>query len=286
MVVDFAVDKGEGLRSIANKLEEAKLIRSRIAFFLLTRMGPGKNIQAGYFRLSPSMNAATIAEHLTQGSSDVWVTTVEGWRNEEIALKLVQELENIPENEFLKVAKEGFMFPDTYLLPKDASASAVARIFLKNFDTKVTPDIRRTIEAKGLTLEEAITIASLVEREARFDADRPLVASVVLNRLRIGMKLDIDATVQFAIGYFAPEKTWWKKNLTIEDIAIDSPYNTYKNNGLPPTPIANPGLAVIKAVAEAPKTDYLYYISDSTGAMHFAKTIEEHDANIKKYLNR
>jgi len=113
-----------------------------------------------------------------------------------------------------------------------------------------------------------------------------ITASVILNRLSLGMKLDIDATVQYALGYQAKEKTWWKKELTTEDLEIDSPYNTYKYAGLPPTPIANPGLSVMEAVINAPENEYLYYIADKQGKSHFAKTFEEHAANISKYLNK
>jgi UPF0755 protein len=110
------------------------------------------------------------------------------------------------------------------------------------------------------------------------------VASVILNRFKAGMKLDIDATVQYALGYQPLEKTWWKKDLTQDDLKIDSPYNTYTNPGLPPGPISNPGLASIKAVVEAPETDYVFYVSDSSGKLHFAKTLEEHNENVRKYL--
>jgi len=146
--------------------------------------------------------------------------------------------------------------------------------------------VKEKIKQKGFTLDEVLSIASLVEREAKFPKDRPLVASVILNRLKEGMKLDIDATIQYALGYQPNDKSWWKKELTIEDLEINSSYNTYKNAGLPPSPIANPGLLAIIAVIDAPKTEYFYYISDKQGKNHFAKTIEEHNINISKYLNK
>ncbi len=282
----FSIESGENIRSIADKLQKQNLIRSPVAFFLLARFGSvADKIQAGEFRLSRSADMYKIADSLTHGTVDVQITIPEGYRNEEIALKLAQAL-SIPENEFLKAAEEGFMFPDTYLIPKEASASQVSKIFLDNFNKKVTEKEISLIKQKNLTLDEVINIASIVEREAKFDEDRELVASVILNRLNIGMKLDIDATIQYALGYIPAEKSWWKKEITLEDLEIDSPYNTYKNPGLPPTPIANPGLKAILAVLEAPKTDYLYYIADKTGKSHFAVSFEEHARNIAKYLNK
>lgn len=282
--ISFMIKKEETARNIANRLQKKGLIRSSVAFFLLARFGGiADRIQAGQFRLKPSMDLITLAEELTHGTTDIWLTIPEGLRSEEIALKLAQEL-SIPEGEFLKLAKEGYMFPDTYLIPENASVSAIIDIFLKNFNKKVTPDLKKKADEKDLTLDEVIKIASLIEREAKLPEDRPVIASVILNRLKIGMKLDIDATIQYALGYQPSQKSWWKKNLTLEDLEIDSLFNTYKNPGLPPTPIANPGLAAIRAVVKAPNTEYLYYIADKKGKSHFAKTFEEHEVNIAKYL--
>lgn len=284
--VVFTINKGESVRNIAEKLQKEGLIRSALSFFLLARFGgTADNIQAGDFRLNPAMNLYSVATALSHGTTDVWLTIPEGFRKEEIATKIAHELA-IPETEFNKVAKEGYMFPDTYLIPKEATATGVVSLFLANFNYKITSAEIEKAKQRSLSLDEVIIIASLVEREAKLTADRPMVGSVIINRLKIGMKLDIDATIQYALGYQGSEKTWWKKNLTVEDLDIDSPFNTYKNPGLPPTPIANPGLAAIKAVIEAPDTNYLYYVSDKTGKLHFAKTIEEHDSNIAKYLNK
>lgn len=282
----FTISRGESARAIADRLKKQGLIRSPVAFFVLARFGGlADKLQAGDFRLSPSMDLHTISETLTHGTTDVWIVIPEGWRKEEISLKLAKEL-SVPESSFLKDAKEGYMFPDTYLVPKDATPDAIITLFQNNFNNKFTQDRKEKAQKLGLSVNDILTVASLVEREAKLTEDRPLVASVILNRLAIGMKLDIDATVQYILGYQAKEKTWWKKDLTQEDLATLSPYNTYLNVGLPPTPIANPGLAAIDAVLNAPKTDYLYYVSDSNGRNHYAKTIEEHNANIAKYLNK
>lgn len=276
----FVIKKGDSIRKIAHNLKREKLIRDSIAFFLLVKkMGVEKNIQAGDFRLRPSMNMQEIIKGLQHGTIDVWVTIPEGWRVEEITLKLAQEL-GIPEQEFLKYTQEGYMFPDTYLIPKEASASAVAKIMLNNFQKKVV----KNLNLEEADLEKIIILASLIEKEAKLAADRPKVASVLLNRLKIGMKLDVDATIQYALGYQPEDKTWWKKALTREDLKINSLFNTYKNPGLPSGPIANPGLASIQAVINPAQTDYLYYLSDQKGKMYYAKTLEEHNENIRKYL--
>jgi UPF0755 protein len=213
----------------------------------------------------------------------VWATTPEGWRVEEIANKL-SKLFDIPEAEFLKHTKEGYMFPDTYLVPKDATPAAIAKIFLDTFDTKIGTTLRTDAIKTGLTLPEVITLASIVEREGRSDDDRPVIAGILLNRIKADWPLQVDATLQYALGYQPMEKSWWKKYLTDEDKKVKSPFNTYANLGLPPHPIANPGLSSIKAVIYPKETEYWYYIHDTKGTAHYAKTIEEHQGNISKYL--
>lgn len=281
----FIVPKGESLVSITRKLEKEGLIRNRIVFFLVVKqLGIEKKMQAGDYRLSPSMNAYQIARNMTHGTLDVWVTIIEGLRREEVA-EVISENLSIPEIEFIKEAPEGYLFPDTYLMPKKASSEAIISIMTNNFNIKFTPELKQKARSKGLNEEETVVLASLVEREAKFDADRPKVAGVILNRLDIGMKLDIDATVQYALGYQPAEKTWWKQGLTDQDKLINSPYNTYQNAGLPPGPISNPGLASLEAVAKADtSTPYLYYLHDKTGKTYFAETLEEHQSNIERYL--
>lgn len=278
----FVIQKGEGVREIANKLKKETLIKNAVVFFILIKKEDmdGK-IQAGDFRLSASMTAFDIAQTLTHGTLDVWVTIPEGKRAEEIAEILktsVSSYQSFWRDELVK--HEGYLFPDTYLVPKNADINLIISIMKDNFEKKfasITPN------KTGLSKEEIVIVASLIEREAKLDEDRPLVASVILNRLNIGMKLDIDATVQYALGYQENQKNWWKKELTKDDLNINSAYNTYINQGLPPTPISNPGLAVLRAVVNAPDTDYLYYISDRNGRNHYARTLEEHNKNIIKY---
>jgi len=282
----FVIKRGESLRSIIRNLYEEKLIRNRIVFFLIIKqLGIEKKIQAGDFRLSPSMDAVTIAKTLTHGSLDTWVTIIEGLRREEIAHIIAKNLD-IPETEFVSLAKEGYLFPDTYLFPKNTDVETIIRIFYENFQRKFNQQLAEQAKRNlNLTQEQVLILASLVEREAKYDADRKKVASILIKRLKNDWPLQVDATVQYALGYQPKEKTWWKKNLTFADLKIDSPYNTYKNTGLPPTPICNPGLASIQAVIEAdPDIEHWYYLSDKTGKMHYSKTLEEHNRNIEKYL--
>jgi len=281
----FVVKKGENMDDIIGNLAKEDLIRNRIVFFIIVKkLGIERKIQAGDFRLSPSMDAYTIANNITHGTLDVWLTIIEGLRKEEIAQIVSQNL-GIPEIEFLKQAQEGYLFPDTYLIPKQATAGGIIEILVNNYHRRFDQALKNQAEKNGLTEKQVLILASLVEKEGKNDVDRQKIASIILKRYREGMPLQLDATVQYAVGYQTNEKTWWKKYLTKDDLKIDSPYNTYKNVGLPPAPIANPGLSSIKAVINADiKTPYWYYLSDINGKMHYSKTLEEHNANIKKYL--
>lgn len=281
----FVINKGESLITIVKNLQGAGLIRNDIVFYLiLKQLGLDKNIQAGDFRLSTDMNAYQVAQNLTHGTLDVWVTLIEGTRKEEMAHIISQSLD-IPESEFINSAQEGYLFPDTYLIPRDATAGSIIKIMTDNFDLKFDQQLKQKAQAKGLSPKEVVILASLVEKEARNDEDRPIIAGILLNRMKNDWPLQVDATIQYALGYQPDKKTWWKKDLTQDDLNINSSYNTYLVKGLPPGPICNPGLASIKAVINADtSTPYMYYISDKTGKMHYAKTLEEQNANIQKYL--
>lgn len=278
----FVIRNGEGLNAIIKNLANESLIRNRIVFYIVVKqLGIEKSIQAGDFRLSPSMSAYDIARTLTHGTLDVWITVIEGLRKEEIA-RIVSKNFDMPESEFTKNAREGYLFPDTYLIPKTATAEMIVSIMRNNFEKKYNsiPESNAS-----LTKHQIVTLASLVEREVRRDEDRLAVANIIVKRMENDWPLQIDAAVQYAVGYQPNEKTWWKKNLTLDDLAIKSTYNTYKNTGLPPGPISNPGFASLKAAASADgSTPYWYYISDKAGNMHYARTLEEHNANVQKYL--
>ena len=280
----FIVRRGEGVKTIAGRLAGEGLIRSPTGFFLLVKLlGIERKLQAGEYRLYAAMDTTTIARELTHGMLDVWVTIPEGWRVEETVAKLSRELD-IPESEFIKVAREGYLFPDTYLVPKDATAGAVVQLFSSNFDEKVNATLRSDAKKTGLSFHDVITLASIVEREGRNGEDRPVIAGILLNRLKADWPIQADATLQYALGYQMRERSWWKKELTAEDKELASPYNTYRYTGLPPGPIANPGIVSITSVTYPRQTEYWYYLHDPKGTVHYAKTLEEHNSNIAKYL--
>lgn len=270
----FVIDKGEGFSQVTKDLEKARLIKNGFVFSLYGKQsGLSGKIQSGTFRLSPSQSSREILQTLTSQPLDNWITLLEGWRIEEMSQKLGDE--------FLKYAKEGYMFPDTYLFPKDYSAEQIATRLKDTFDQKYSDELRSKIKSLGLTEAQGVILASIVEREARSDEVRRMVASILLKRFKIGMALNADATVQYALGYQPSEKSWWKRHLTHEDLKVNSSYNTYIHSGFPPKPIANPSLASLKAVADAdPSIEYLYYYHDSKGNSYYGKTLEEHNQNV------
>ena len=298
--VTFVITKGSSVSQIGNKLKEREIIKSALAFKLYLQVsGNSKKIQAGEYELSADKSLSEIVKEFLNGPSQLWVTIPEGLRREEIALRYAEVLGK-KDNEYtlfvdeflnLSSSKEGFLFPDTYLVPKDVSAQKVINLMINTFDSKIAT-LKSLVSDSSYSLDKIITVASLVERETKTDEERPLVAGVIYNRLDIGMGLQIDATLQYALASSKMALSSRKLNeikfwetLTSEDKKMDSLYNTYKYNGLPPTPICSPGLSSIKAALEPEESDYLYYLHDLQGQVHFAMTLEEHNANIRKYLN-
>jgi UPF0755 protein len=282
----IVIKKGDTPNTIANTLYLEKLIRNRVVFFIVVKqLGIEKKIQAGDFNLTPAMSAFEIATAITKGSIDVWITIPEGLRKEEISEILAKDLPDFSTADFLSKAEEGNLFPDTYLIPKGANADMVIGILTNTFNEKYSSEMQAQAKKLNLTSKEVLILSSLVEREAQRADDRQPMASVLLRRLDEPMRLQIDASVQYALGYDRDEKTWWKKGLTVEDLKVDSAYNTYVRDGLPLGPICNPGIAAIEAVLNAdPKTPYLYYVNDTAGKLHFARTLEEHEENVRKYV--
>lgn len=291
--IAFSIEKGESIDAISDRLKEADLIRSKAAFKIaVLRHRLSKNIQAGDFFIKPSLNIDQVVKTLTVGRSDIKVTLLEGWRREEIAAELTRQLTSggslFDGQEFLTLSrgKEGHLFPDTYFFPKDVTAQLVVDTLISNFNNKVNQKIRADMKKQGLTLEEALIFASIIEREVRTDADRPLVAGILIKRFQNNWPLQADATVQYALGFQKQSGSWWKKDLTKLDLETESPYNTYSQTGLIPAPICNPSLASIQAVADQESSEFWFYLSDSKGKLHYAKTIEGHNRNIKNYLNK
>lgn len=275
---NFVIEKGMSATLIGQNLQKEGLIKSPIALKIYLKIsGLSSSLQKGEFRLSPNMNLFQIVDALQKSPIETWTTIPEGLRHEEIAMRFAQSLNKNQEfiDEFITISKgkEGYLFPDTYLFPKEVSAKVVVDKMLSNFDLKT----------KILNLNyEQIILASLLERETKTDPERPIVAGIILNRLNNGWPLQIDASVQYGIG---TSKNWWPI-LTLNDLEQPSKYNIYMNTGYPPTPIANAGLSSLNAAANPVSTDYFFYIHDPSGQIHYAKTLSEHNANIRKYLGK
>jgi len=299
--VSFVITKGQGLSEISAKLKEQNLIKDPLLFKVLVFLNKNaKNIQAGNFYLSPSMPATEIASILTRGTNDRRITIIEGLRQEQIAQLLIGQEFNVSVGEWQKEIEsqglEGKLFPDTYFFPDKASQSAILKIIDKNFQKKVIDGLKAEIQKSKLSLSEILILSSIVEREARADEDRRLVAGILLKRWQQNWPLQADATIQYSVSSakFKVQSSkfqnqdlefdWWPKNLYQKDLKIKSVYNTYLNFGLPPTPICNPGLSAIKAVLNPQNSTYWFYLSDSEGKIHYADSSEEHAQNIQNYL--
>ncbi len=278
----FTVARGETLRSVSQRLSDEHIVRSRILFqmFVIIRHRD-RHIPAGEYFLDRPLFADEVGRRFANGDFHyvpVKVTFPEGVTREKIAAALAPLLPNFKLDEFLGLTKntEGYLFPDTYFFPPNATTDMVVRALAHEFDEQMKP-IHDDISKSKFTLPQIITLASIVEREAAGENDRALIAGILEHRLAIGMPLGADAT----IAYVFSKDT---KQVTHADTLINSPYNTYRIVGLPPTPIANPGIASIRAVLHPEGTEYLYYLHDTDGIIHPAKTFAEHKVNIAKYL--
>jgi len=280
----FVIQKGEGLNSIIKRLASENLIRNKLVFYTIAlQKGIERQVQAGDFKLSKNMPAQTIAEVITHGKLDEWVTIIEGWRKEEVAQKLSQQF-TFSEIDFIELAKEGQLFPDTYLIPKAASIDTIIKLMETNFQNKMA-EARKEYPYEKRSDRDILILASLVEREAKFADDRRTVASIILKRAQSDWPLQLDATVQYGLGFQRKDNAWWKRDLTEEDLRVDNTYNTYTRKGFPPAPICNPGLDSIKAAFAAdPNTPYWYYVNDKKGRIQVATTLEGHNENIKKFV--
>lgn len=279
--VIFVVQKGSGLKEISGKLETTGLIRSRIVFFLYARLNKfDEKIQAGDFRLSPSMSVSEIAQNLTHGTLDIWITIPEGKRALEIAETLRTKIPTYNSSWVnILISNEGYLFPDTYLIPKDTDIDMIVRQMRGNFDQKYSGI---NVANSKLTKPQIVILASLIEREAITNTEKPIIAGILLNRLGQEMALQVDAAIQYAKGQNIINKKWWEPVTLDEYRSVVSDYNTYLHAGLPPGPISNPGLEALKAAASPAETNYLYYLHDKNGSIRYAKTLQEHNANIEK----
>lgn len=294
----FTIDQGESVSMVCIRLENAGLIPdAELMRTYLVYSGLDRYLQAGQYALSPQMTPMEIAADLLDATpEDVTVSILAGWRIEEIARNVAGSGLAIDAESFIALAYnptpdlftglplesapslEGLLFPGTYTIPREADLNTVMQTILAAFAANVDTGMVDGFTRHGLTVYQAVVLASIVEKEAVLDEEKPMIASVFYNRLADGMRLETDPTVQYALGYQDELQTWWKSPLSGEDLGIASPYNTYLNYGLPPTAIANPDLASLLAVAFPAETPYYYFRAacDGSGRHNFAITFEEH----------
>lgn len=278
----ITIPQGASAKTFAATLEEAHVIRSRALFYALARAtGMDRRLDTGaYVFRSPVWlpQAVWRAAHAEHGIVPIRVTLTEGMTRFDIAKTLVAQLPGFDQEAFLSESStsEGYLFPETYLFMPGTSAKDIVVRLKSQFSLSIEP-ITPQIMASKHPFADAVIIASILEREAKSPEDMRIVAGILWNRLAKGMPLQVDA----AFGYIHQKNGYTP---TAADLDSDSPYNTYKYKGLPPTPISNPGVAAILAAVEPAQTKYLYYLTDKEGRMHYALTFEQHVANKKKYL--
>ena len=249
--------------------------------------------------MSAALTQRELAKLFEKAPGDqVVLRIIEGWRLTEVATAVNKAFPSISKEAFTaaavvgerkntvlagmdaKAPLEGYLFPDTYFMRPDMTAPGVVDILLNTFESKVGATLRTASAQRNMPIYDIVKLASIVEREARDRKESATIAGVYSNRLEIGMKLDADPTIQYALGE-------WRE-LSLDDLKLDSPYNTYLYGGLPPTPIANPGAAALEGAAKPEDVPWLYFVakSDGTGGHAFARTLEEHEANRVKYGNK
>jgi UPF0755 protein len=276
----FTINSGDSLQKITQKLYEEKIIRSEFIFrsyIILKRVE--KNIIAGDYLLDRRQGSLILANRFTSGNfglDDIKITIPEGWNVFQIADYLEKNLVKFNKEEFLLLAREyeGYLFPDTYFVSPTIKNTTLISFMNKNFEEKISAIV--DLDKSGKSLEEIIKIASILEGEAK-PQDRKLVSGILWKRLAIGMPLQVDVSFIYINGKGTSQ-------LSLDDLQIDSPYNTYKYKGLPPTPISNPGIDSIMAALNPDKTSYLYFLTGDDGVMYYAKTFDEHKRNKELYL--
>ena len=289
----FVIKKGETASQVGAELQREGLIKSYFAFKLYLQLSNRtKNLPVGEFDLPSNLSLTALVDKLMKGPDELWVTIPEGLRREELPEKFISTLlltgteAQAFKNDFLSESEgyEGKLFPDTYLFPPDSTATLVIDKMLTTFETKIA-SLEKT--NNNLTLDQSIVLASIVERETKTDGERPIVAGILLKRLSAGWPLEVDASIQYIVSSEAcrgkPSCQWWPQT-TVDDRQTPSAYNTYLHTGLPPAAISNPGLSSLRAAFNPQDSDYWFYLHDEKGIIHFAKTNQEHNQNIRMYL--
>jgi UPF0755 protein len=289
------IPPGSSTKTIGERLVAAGVVRDPVTYRLAVLLnGQGRSLKAGEYRFDQPMTPLEVLAKIARG--DVYtivVTFPEGLTIAEMAA--IAESHGLgPRTAFAEAAKdkalirtldplvqdlEGYLFPETYRVSRHTSAPALVRLMVDRFEHVFSPQLRRAAEKDGLSIHQLVILASLVEKETARPDERPLVAAVYLNRFRIGMALQCDPTIIYALQRDGK----YTGNLHRDDLALDSPYNTYRYPGLPPGPIAAPGKASLEAVVSPADVDYLYFVSRNDGSHEFATTLAEHNRNVQKY---
>ena len=278
---EIVVPVGSTVEDVSLLLKENNLVRSKLAFFIyFSVFSDPTALKASTYYFTTPLDLQELANELTQGNYGqglLRLTHIEGESVEDLAKRIKVVLPNFSEEVFVKLAKpyEGKLFPETYMIPANYNEQELLDLLLKTFDEK-TKTLQENAST-SLSFDEVIILASVLEREANSKESKEIVSGILQNRLEINMPLQADATIEYVLHKPL-------KDLTPEDLKIDSPYNTYLNKGLPPTPIGNPGLEAIEAVLYPAKTDYMFYLTDENGVFYYAKDFDEHRKNIAKYL--
>jgi len=276
------IPSGLSTRAIGDRLVAAGVVRDSLTFrAALWRSGRDTRLKAGEYHFSESMTPVAVIDKLARG--DVFVVHVtfpEGLNVFEMA-KIFESKGFGSAKSFVEAGKrlEGFLFPETYALSRHTDAAKLVQQMKEAFERALTPEMRAAAEARGLTIQQLVTLASIVEKETGNPSERPIVASVYENRLRIGMALQCDPTVIYALELAGR----YDGNIHRDDLQFDSPYNTYRYPGLPPGPIASPGRASLDAVVHPMDTEFLFFVSKNDGSHEFAKTLAEHTRNVQRY---
>lgn len=286
-LITFTIRPGQSGAEVAQELKEAGVIKNPLAFRILLRLtSSAKDLKAGKFDLRKNTPSFEVINCIKSGRCTHYerLTVLEGWRSEEIA-EALSEKGITDGNEFLSIVRErdleGKLYPSTYLFSENTPAQKVVAEMTAQYEQRILPLFLKY--PSKLSEKEILTLASIVEREAIHHDERPKIAAVYLNRLKIGKRLEADPTVQYALGFNTKENRYWKKGLTYKDLKTKSPYNTYRNAGLPPGPICNPSYESILGVLNPePNFDNLYFVADNTGRHVFSPTFDQHKRNIRR----
>jgi len=276
------VESGISAPAVAKELHDAHVISHPALLEIVLRFcGKSDSIQAGAYRFQTPQNLLIVAYRIIIGEYGIppsRITFPEGTTVRDMAIQASEIFPRVYFDDFISAGKkyEGYLFPDTYLFPLTSDTETIVNKMRENFNTK-TASISWDVRSSGHSLSDIVTMASLVEKEARTVVNKRIVAGILWNRLELGMPLQVDAV----FGYIFDRDTY---SPSLADLKVDSPYNTYTNKGLPPGPICNPGLESIESVLHPTKTNYLYYLTGKDGAMHYAATFAGHQANREKYL--